>query len=36
MAKGYGFIEWRDDMKNKLFMASGIEGTPTVFLFSDT
>lgn len=23
-------------MKNKLFIASGIEGTPYVFLFSDT
>jgi dynein heavy chain len=36
MTKGYGFVDWRDDMKNKLFIASGIEGTPYVFLFSDT
>jgi len=36
MAKGYSFVDWRDDMKNKLFIASGVEASPTVFLFSDT
>ena len=36
MPKGYDFISWRDDMKNRLFMNCGIEGTPIVFLFSDT
>lgn len=36
MVKGYGFTDWREDMKNKLFFASGYEGSPYVFLFSDT
>jgi dynein heavy chain, axonemal len=36
MAKGYSFVDWREDMKNKLFFASGYEGLPYVFLFSDT
>jgi dynein heavy chain len=36
MSKGYAFVDWRDDMKNKLFMASGVEASPYVFLFSDT
>jgi dynein heavy chain, axonemal len=36
MAKGYSFNDWREDMKNKLFFASGYEGLPYVFLFSDT
>jgi dynein heavy chain, axonemal len=36
MAKGYSFTDWREDMKNKLFFASGYEGLPYVFLFSDT
>ena len=36
MPKGYDMVTWRDDMKNRLFMNCGIEGTPIVFLFSDT
>lgn len=36
MVKGYSFNDWREDMKNKLFFASGYEGAPYVFLFSDT
>ena len=39
MPKGYDFNTmpgWRDDMKNRLFMNCGIEGTPIVFMFSDT
>lgn len=36
MVKGYSFTDWREDMKNKLFFASGYEGAPYVFLFSDT
>lgn len=38
MAKGYDFKAWRDDMADKLFIASGCDRDikPTVFLFSDT
>ena len=34
LTKAYGKNEWRDDIK-KVFMKSGGEGKPTVFLFSD-
>ena len=38
MAKGYDMNQWRTDMKEKLFIASGTDCglKPTVFLFSDT
>jgi dynein heavy chain len=38
MAKGYDMNMWRDDMREKLFMACGCEKEikPLVFLFSDT
>lgn len=38
MAKGYDFKLWRDDMREKLFMACGCDRDikPLVFLFSDT
>lgn len=38
MAKGYDMNAWRDDMREKLFMACGCEKEvkPLVFLFSDT
>lgn len=38
MAKGYEFKSWRDDMREKLFLACGCEKDlkPLVFLFSDT
>ncbi len=35
ISKSYGKNEWREDIK-KVFMKSGGEGKPTVFLFSDT
>lgn len=35
IAKGYGQNEWREDLKSCL-MKAGIDGKPTVFLFSDT
>lgn len=35
ISKNYGKNEWREDIK-KVFMKSGGEGKPTVFLFSDT
>ena len=35
IAKGYGQIEWRDDLKTALMMA-GKDGKETVFLFTDT
>lgn len=35
IAKGYGNTEWRDDLKRVLKKA-GMEGKPTVFLFTDT
>ena len=34
ITKNYGKNEWRDDIK-RIFMKSGGEGKPTVFLFSD-
>jgi dynein heavy chain, axonemal len=36
MKKGYSMRDWRDDMRDRLFQACGIEGNPLVFLFSDT
>lgn len=35
LTKGYGYIEFREDLKN-LYMIAGCEGTPVVFLFADT
>ena len=35
ISKGYGMVEWREDLKTVLRMA-GEEAKPTVFLFSDT
>jgi dynein heavy chain, axonemal len=35
ISKNYGKNEWRDDIK-RVFMKSGGDGRPTVFLFSDT
>ena len=35
IAKGYGQLEWRDDLKTALMMA-GKDGKETVFLFTDT
>jgi len=34
IAKNYGIVEWRDDMR-RLLMQTGLEEKPTVFLFSD-
>jgi len=36
MSKGYDFTQWRDDLKNKLFLNCGLVQTNMVFLFSDT
>lgn len=36
ISKNYGLKEWRDDMKEKLYMSAGIDMKPTVFNFSDT
>ena len=35
LSKGYGYTEFREDLK-KLYMMAGCDGTPVVFLFSDT
>ena len=35
ITRGYGVNEFRDDLKT-LYHQTGIEGTPTVFLFTDT
>lgn len=35
ITRGYGLVEWRDDIKNVL-MSTGCNNRPTVFLFSDT
>ena len=35
LTRGYGVNEFRDDLKT-LYHQTGIEGTPTVFLFTDT
>jgi dynein heavy chain, axonemal len=35
IAKGYGKVEWRDDLK-KVLLKAGVEEKPTVFLFNDT
>jgi len=35
LTKGYGYNEFREDLKRLLFM-SGCDGTPVVFLFADT
>uniref|UniRef100_K3W7Q8 Uncharacterized protein n=1 Tax=Globisporangium ultimum (strain ATCC 200006 / CBS 805.95 / DAOM BR144) TaxID=431595 RepID=K3W7Q8_GLOUD len=34
IVKGYGMVEWRDDVKKCLLLA-GVKDTPVVFLFSD-
>jgi len=36
ISKNYGFKEWRDDMKEKLYLSAGIDMKATVFNFSDT
>ena len=36
MPKGYNFITWREDMVKKIFLPSGVEANPLVFLFSDS
>ncbi|KAH6589529.1 hypothetical protein BASA61_005592 [Batrachochytrium salamandrivorans] len=35
ISKNYGQTEWRDDLKKVLF-AAGLDGKPTVFLYTDT
>ncbi|KXS11241.1 hypothetical protein M427DRAFT_505508 [Gonapodya prolifera JEL478] len=35
ISKNYGKAEWRDDLK-KILSKAGVEGRPSVFLFSDT
>ena len=35
LTRGYGISEFREDLKN-LYAQTGIEGVPTVFLFTDT
>ena len=35
LSRGYGSQEFRDDLKN-LYQQTGIDGVPTVFLFTDT
>lgn len=35
LSKNYGVADWKEDLK-KVMMRSGLEGRPTVFLFSDT
>lgn len=35
LAKNYGMVEWRDDLK-KLMQGAGMDNEPVVFLFSDT
>ena len=35
LSKNYGQSEWKDDLR-RLLRKAGAEGTPTVFLFSDT
>jgi dynein heavy chain, axonemal len=35
LKRGYGITEFRDDLKS-LYRTAGIDGTPVVFLFSDT
>lgn len=35
LAKNYGVVEWREDVKGCL-MKTGLENTPVVFLFTDT
>ena len=35
LKRGYGVAEFRDDLKS-LYRTAGIDGTPVVFLFSDT
>jgi dynein heavy chain, axonemal len=36
MAKGYSEKQWREDMREKIFITCGCENKPLVFLFSDT
>ena len=35
ISKGYGKVEWREDLK-KVLLKAGVEEKPTVFLFNDT
>ena len=35
LAKNYGTLEWREDLK-KVMMKAGLSNNPVVFLFSDT
>jgi len=35
LTKGYGYNEFREDLK-KLYFWAGVDGTPVVFLFADT
>ena len=35
LSKNYGISDWKEDLK-KVMMRAGLEGRPTVFLFSDT
>ncbi len=35
ISKGYGKVEWREDLK-KLLLKAGVDKKPTVFLFTDT
>jgi dynein heavy chain len=35
LSRGYGLSEFRDDLKN-LYQQTGVDGVPTVFLFTDT
>jgi len=36
ITKGYDYKQWRDDLKENLFIPSGCEDQPIVFSFSDT
>ena len=35
LSKNYSISDWKEDLK-KVMMRAGLEGRPTVFLFSDT
>jgi len=36
ISKSYNFLQWRDDMRKKLFSQCGIDERTTVFLLNDT